>query len=91
MKIVKITSDDIKFIEFAYGLVNTARYPSFKKVTDTYNNVFGKRQPYTSCGSCIRHQVLELKKALDKLTSDMSSQETTPIDQSTEELVSSNR
>lgn len=78
MKIVKITDEDVKFIEFAYSLVNTARYPSFKKVTDCYNRVFGKRQPYTSCGSCIRHQVLELKKALDKLTTEMSSPEDTP-------------
>lgn len=64
--IVQMTSEDVKFIEFAYSLINSARYPSFMKVTETYNRVFGTKLANTSCGSCMRQRVLELKAALDK-------------------------
>ena len=66
MKIVKMTSEAAKFIEFAYSLINSARYPSFTKVTETYNEVFGTRLVNTSCATCMRQRVLQLKAALDK-------------------------
>lgn len=64
---VEISSEDIKFIEWAYSLINTAKYPNFRKVTDTYNKVFQKNRKHTSCASCIRSQVLELHEAVQKL------------------------
>ena len=64
--IVKMTSESAKFITFAYGLINSARYPSFTKVTEVYNEVFGTKLASTSCSSCMRQRVLELKAALDK-------------------------
>lgn len=67
MKILEVNDEDVEFINFAYSLINTAKYPSFKKVTDTYNKIFGTRNHYTSCGSCIRRQVIEMKEAIDKL------------------------
>lgn len=66
---IEISSEDLKFIEWCYSLINTARYPSFKKVTDTYNRVFGKNRKYTSCSSCIRTQVLELHEQVQKIIS----------------------
>lgn len=72
MKTIKeITSEDVEFINFAYSLINSARYPSFQKVTDTYNRVFGKNLSNTSCGSCIRQRIFELKEALDKLNKEI--------------------
>lgn len=62
-----ISSEDAEFIEFAYSLVNTSRYPSFTKVTEVYNRVYNKQLSSTSCGSCIRQRVLELKATLDRL------------------------
>lgn len=66
MKQYNITPEQAEFIEKAYSLINSAKYPSFSKVTDTYNEVFGTRLKQTSCGSCIRSRILDLKKALDK-------------------------
>lgn len=61
-----ITQEDIEFINKAYSLINTAKYPSFQRVTDVYNRLTGKRVNNTSCASCIRSRVLELKNILDK-------------------------
>lgn len=66
MKQYNITPEQEEFIERAYSLINSAKFPSFSKVTDTYNEVFGTRLKQTSCGSCIRSRILDLKKALDK-------------------------
>lgn len=66
MKQYNITPEQAEFIEKAYSLINSARYPSFAKVTDTYNEVFGTRLKHTSCGSCIRSRILDLHKALEK-------------------------
>lgn len=71
MKIVQITSEDAEFIEFAYSLINSARYCSFTKLTEVYNRVFGKNVNVTNCGSCMRQRVLELKKALDELNKEI--------------------
>lgn len=67
-----ITEEDIKFIDFAYGCINRAHYPSSNQTVDTYNKVFADRpnfrkRAYTSCGSCIRNMVLEMKREKDKL------------------------
>ena len=67
-----ITEEDIKFIDFAYSCINKAHYPSSKQTVDTYNKVFSDRPNFkpramTSCGSCIRQMVLELKEAKDRL------------------------
>ncbi len=75
MKIIEINDEDITFINFAYSLINSARYPSFEKVTSTYNKIFGKNLSNTSCGSCIRQRILEMKDALDKLNNDICPKE----------------
>ena len=68
---ITISSEDAEFIEFAFSLVNTSRYPSFTKVTEVYNRVYNKQLSSTSCGSCIRQRVLELKNTLDKLNEEI--------------------
>ena len=68
---ITISSEDAEFIEFAYNLVNSAKFPSFTKVTEVYNRVFNKQLSSTSCGSCIRQRVLELKNTLDKLNEEI--------------------
>lgn len=73
-KIKTFTDEDVKFVEFAYGLINKARYPSFEKVTETYNKVFGTTLKNTSCGTCIRQRILDLKKELDNFIKETSSQ-----------------
>lgn len=67
-----ITEEDIKFIDFAYGCINKAHYPSTTQTVETYNKVFSDRPNFkprgmTSCGSCIRQMVLEMKREKDKI------------------------
>lgn len=67
-----LSKEDSEFIDFAYGCINKAHYPSSKQTVDIYNKVFSDRPNFkpramTSCGSCIRQMVLELKREKDKL------------------------
>lgn len=64
---ITISSEDAEFIDFAYKLINSAKYPSFTKVTEVYNRVYNKQLSSTSCAQCIRQRVLELKATLDRL------------------------
>lgn len=66
-----ISSEDAEFIEFAYSLINSAKYPSFTKVTEVYNRVYSKQLSSTSCGACIRQRILELKATLDKINAEI--------------------
>ena len=68
---ITISSEDAEFIEFAYSLINSAKYPSFTKVTEVYNRVYNKQLSSTSCGACIRQRILELKNTLDKLNEEI--------------------
>lgn len=68
---ITISSEDAEFIEFAYSLINTSRYPSFTKVTEVYNRVYNKQLSSTSCGACIRQRILELKSTLDSLNKEI--------------------
>ena len=68
---ITISSEDAEFIEFAYSLINSAKYPSFTKVTEVYNRVFNKQLSSTSCGACVRQRILELKNTLDKLNEEI--------------------
>lgn len=67
-----LSKEDSEFIDFAYGCINKAHYPSSKQTVDIYNKVFSDRPNFkprgmTSCGSCIRQMVLEMKREKDKL------------------------
>ena len=67
-----VSEEDLKFIDFAYSCINKAHYPSSKQTVDTYNKVFSDRPNFkpramTSCGSCIRQMVLEMKQEKDRL------------------------
>lgn len=67
-----VSKEDLEFIDFAYGCINKAHYPSSKQTVDTYNKVFSDRPNFrprgmTSCGSCIRQMVLEMKEEKDRL------------------------
>lgn len=68
---LSISSEDAEFIEFAYKLCNSAKYPSFTKVTEVYNRVYKKQLSSTSCGACIRQRILELKATLDKINAEI--------------------
>ena len=68
---ITISSEDAEFIEFAYSLINSAKYPSFTKVTEVYNRVYNKQLSSTSCGACVRQRILELKNTLDKLNEEI--------------------
>ena len=68
---ITISSEDAKFIEFAFSLINSAKFPSFSKVTDVYNRVYKKQLSSTSCGACVRQRILELKNTLDKLNAEI--------------------
>ena len=68
---ITISSEDAEFIEFAFSLINSAKFPSFTKTTDVYNRVFNKQLSSTSCAQCIRQRVLELKNTLDKLNEEI--------------------
>ena len=74
---ITISSEDAEFIEFAFSLVNTSRYPSFTKTTDVYNRVFNKQLSSTSCAQCIRQRILELKATLDKINAEILKEEET--------------
>ena len=77
---ITISSEDAEFIEFAYSLINSAKYPSFTKVTEVYNRVYNKQLSSTSCGACIRQRILELKNTLDKLNAEILKEEETITD-----------
>lgn len=67
-----LSKEDSEFIDFAYGCINKAHYPSSQQTVDTYNKVFSDRANFrpramTSCGSCIRQMVLEMKQEKDRL------------------------
>lgn len=67
-----LSKEDSEFIDFAYGCINKAHYPSSKQTVDVYNKVFSDRPNFkpramTSCGSCLRQMVLEMKRERDKL------------------------
>ena len=67
-----LSKEDSDFIDFAYGCINKAHYPSSKQTVDVYNKVFSDRPNFkpramTSCGSCIRQMVLEMKQEKDRL------------------------
>lgn len=68
---ITISSEDAEFIEFAYNLVNSAKFPSFTKVTEVYNRVYNKQLSSTSCAQCIRQRILELKATLDRLNKEI--------------------
>ena len=68
---ITISSEDAEFIDFAYKLINSAKYPSFTKVTEVYNRVYNKQLSSTSCGACIRQRILELKATLDKINEEI--------------------
>ena len=74
---ITISSEDAEFIEFAFSLINSAKFPSFTKVTEIYNRVYNKQLSSTSCGSCIRQRVLELKATLDKINAEILKEEET--------------
>ena len=76
---ITINNEDAEFIEFAYNLVNSAKYPSFTKVTEVYNKVFKKQLSSTSCAQCIRQRILELKATLDKINAEILKEETETI------------
>ena len=69
---MKVSEEDLKFIDFAYSCINRAHYPSSKETVNVYNEVFKDRPNFrprgmTSCGSCIRQMVLEMKQEKDRL------------------------
>lgn len=74
---ITISSEDAEFIEFAFSLVNSAKFPSFTKVTEVYNRVYNKQLSSTSCGACIRQRILELKATLDKINAEILKKEET--------------
>ena len=84
---ITISSEDAKFIEFAYNLVNSAKYPSFTKTTDVYNRVFNKQLSSTSCAQCIRQRILELKATLDKINAEILKEEKEIIPSNTENKI----
>lgn len=72
---ITISSEDAEFIEFAFSLVNSAKFPSFTKVTEVYNRVYNKQLSSTSCAQCIRQRILELKATLDKINAEILKEE----------------
>ena len=67
-----LSKEDSDFIDFAYGCINKAHYPSSQQTVETYNKVFSDRPNFkpramTSCGSCIRQMVLAMKQEKDRL------------------------
>ena len=72
-----INNEDAEFIEFAYSLINSAKFPSFTKVTEVYNRVYNKQLSSTSCAQCVRQRILELKATLDKINAEILKEEET--------------
>lgn len=74
---ITISSEDAEFIEFAYKLINGAKFPSFTKVTEVYNRVYNKQLSSTSCAQCVRQRILDLKATLDKINAEILKEEET--------------
>lgn len=65
----KFTEENIKLIETWKGYLDNGHYGNAKSIVDTYNEVFeGERQkqPYTSCGGCLRRCVMTMWNALEE-------------------------
>lgn len=65
-----LSKEDKEFIDFAYDCINRARYCSSQQLTKVYNRCFADRVNFTpvkdtSCGSCLRSRVMELKREMD--------------------------
>lgn len=63
------TKDNIYKIEKWVEYMNSGHYGNSKDIVDTYNQVFDgvkKKQPYTTCGSCLRRCVIQMANALQE-------------------------
>lgn len=84
-----LSDEDIEFINWASGVINKGNYPSSQAITDCYNRCFVDRlkKPLnnTSCGSCIRARVFELKRDMDielnKINKILEEDKTNPVNQ----------
>ena len=67
---MEITKEELDFIDFAFSLINRARYPDFKKVDELHNRIFTNQHVNpTSCGSCMRQRICDLKRWKDEFVS----------------------
>ena len=62
---MEISKADREAIEKFSNILNRGRYVVSQEVTDVYNRVLGKAVRNTTCSSCLRQRVFELKEALE--------------------------
>lgn len=84
---MEITKEELDFIDFAFSLINRARYPDFKKVDELHNRIFTNQHVNpTSCGSCMRQRICDLKRWKDdfvsKVDKEINNDKTDPAVQS---------
>lgn len=60
-----INKEDQEAIEKFSNILNMGRYVVSQEVTDVYNRVLEKSVRNTTCSSCLRQRVFELKEALE--------------------------
>ena len=58
------SKEDIEIIEKFIDIMNRGYYCNSVQVTSMYNKVLGKNVPNTSCSSCLRGRISELKRQL---------------------------
>ena len=56
-------------------MLTSSYYADSKQVTDVYNEVFGKSEQPTNCGTCIRQRMQSLVGALDAIKADLAKRE----------------
>lgn len=74
-----LSDSDREFIEYSFGLINSAKYPSTQKLTEVYNRCFADRlaRPVTNtnCGACIRGRIKELYSEMNKILKEIGNEE----------------
>ena len=63
-----VSKEDLDYIEYAFSLINRARYPDFNKVDELHRRLLHSNVRPTNCGSCMRIRVCELKGWKDQYT-----------------------
>lgn len=71
-----LSDEDKEYICFAKQVIDKSHYPNPEKITDVYNRCFADRQNFkkrqhTNCGTCLRHMVIELYNAYQKIVKNM--------------------
>lgn len=72
---ITISDRNLEIIEKFKEMLSHSYFADSVQVTEVYNEVFGKNEPPTNCGTCIRQRMVALVGAMDALKADLARKE----------------